>query len=173
MIGSLTLGYHDLVSATEGSESLIELKSGRDPLQYLFVFTDQETGEMNWRASGVILEPGLGVTNAHVVLPGYDEPMPDDIMVSGRGAQYDIELPVEEMLIEASRDLSFLRVPPDAMQGRAEFADIGAMRPDMPLIHGGAQDAGEAQERFLGSLIEEWEGRLFTDRVIPSGYEWR
>ena len=33
------LGYHDLVSATEGS-SLIELKSGRDPLQYLFVFTD-------------------------------------------------------------------------------------------------------------------------------------
>ena len=32
-----------------------------------------------------------------------------------------------------------------------------------------APDAGEAQERFLGSLIEEWEGRLFTDRVIPSG----
>ena len=74
-----------MVSAA-GGESLIELKSGRDPLQYLSVFTDQNVGEMNWRASGVMIEPGLAVTNAHVVLPGYDEPMPDDIMVSGRGA---------------------------------------------------------------------------------------
>ena len=39
----------------------------------------------------------------------------------------------------------------------------------MAILHGGAQDAGEAQERFLGSLIEEWEGCLFTDRPFPSG----
>ena len=67
---------------------LIELKSGRaTSLQYLSVFTDQNVGEMNWRASGVMIEPGLAVTNAHVVLPGYDEPMPDDIMIvrSGNG----------------------------------------------------------------------------------------
>ena len=124
---------------------------------------------MNWRASGVMLEPGLAVTNAHVVLPGYDEPMPDDIMVSGRGGQYDIELPVEQMLIEASRDLAFLRVPPDATQGRAVFGDIGAMQPGMPLIHGAAQDAGERSDLIPGEFIEQWQGRLFTDRVIASG----
>ena len=93
--------------------------------------------------------------------PAMTKPMPDDIMVSGRGAQYDIELPVEEMLIEASRDLAFLRVPQTQIQGRAVFADIAAMRPGMPLIHGGAQDAGERSDLIPGEFIEQWEGRLF------------
>ena len=158
------LGYENVRA---GEESLIELMSGRDPLEFLSVFADENVGDPVWKASGVMLEPGLAVTNAHVVLPGYDAPMPDDLMVSGRLLQYDTEFPVEQMLVEASRDLAFLQIPQDAIQGRAEFAT--ALQPGMPLIHRGAQDAGESQSRLLGSLIEEWRGRLFTDRPIPSG----
>ena len=157
-----------MVSAA-GGESLIELKSGRDPLQYLSVFTDQNVGEMNWRASGVMIEPGLAVTNAHVVLPGYDEPMPDDIMIAGQGGLHDTEFPVEQMLVEASRDLAFLRIPQDQIQGGVQFADIAGMQLGMPLIHGGAQERGERTDLIPGEFIEQWQGRLFTDRVIASG----
>ena len=108
------LGYHDEVSTTGCEGPPIELKSGRNVLDYLCVFTNQNVGKMNWHASCVMIELGLAGTNAHVVLPGYDKLMPDEIVVSGRGAQYDLEFPVEEMLVEASRDLAFLRVPPDA-----------------------------------------------------------
>ena len=132
------LGYYNVVSATGCEGPPIELKSGCNVLDYLCVFTNQNVGEMKWCTSCVMVELGLAGTNAHMVLPGYDKPMPDGIMVSGRERQYDIELPVEEMLIEASRDLAFLRVPPDATQGRAEFADIGAMQPGI-VLHGGAR----------------------------------
>ena len=125
---------------------------------------------MKWCASGVMLEPGLAGTNAHMVLPGYDKPMPDGIMVSGRGGQYDIELPVEQMLIEASRDLSFLRVPPDATQGRAVFGDIGAMQPGMAILHGGAaQDAGERSDLIPGEFIEQRGDRIFTTAPVRAG----
>ena len=123
-----------MVFAT-GEGPPIELKSGRNVLDYLCVFTNQNVGKMNWHASCVMIELGLAGTNAQVVLPGYDEPMSDEIMVSGRGAQYDLEFPVEEMLVEASRDLAFLRVPPDATPGRAELTDIGAMQPRVWLSY--------------------------------------
>ena len=73
------------------------------------------------------------------------------------------------MLIEASRDLAFLRVPQDQIQGGVQFADIPGMRPGMPVVHGGAQERGERTDLIPGEFIEQWQGRLFTDRVIASG----
>ena len=83
------------------------------------------------------------------------------------GAQYDLGFPVEQMLIEASCDLAFLHIPQDQIQGRAEFAI--ALQPGMPVIHGGAQERGERTDLIPGEFIEQWQGRLFTDRVIASG----
>ena len=109
-----------------------------------------------------MIKPGLAVTNAHVVLPGYDDPMPDEIIVSGRGAQYDLEFPVEQMLVEASRDLAFLRIPQDQIQGGVQFADIAGMRPGMLVIPGGAQEGSERSELIPGEFVEQCQNRIFT-----------